>query len=124
MKSVGELIGRIAKERKGAEYHPFNPPRKPEEYIGQLGPHGGFALTWEVQQAIATSRATGVPHGFLVRGEWVRKDDGVRYLDFAVDRAWVQQVDANYHLVDGRLRWVCPTCGQMSGTHRKGCDYR
>lgn len=111
-----------AGETPTTRYVEFNPPRRPEEYRGAAGPHNGLALTWDVIQAIARSEMTGEAHGCLVRGEWVRSD-GVRFLDFAIDRAWVA-ANSNYQLVEGQLRWVCPGCGRMSGNHSKGCDYR
>lgn len=102
-------------------YVPFDPPRRPEEYLGQSGPHNGLALEHNVLDAIATSKQPGKPpHGYLVRGEW-RRSDGVRFLDIAVDRAWVMS-NTDYQLIDGRLRYVCPECGGMS--HRKGCSNR
>lgn len=104
-------------------YVPFDPARRPEEYVGQPGPHNGLALEHNVLEAIAEAKVTGKSHGFLVRGEW-RRSDGLRFLDIAVDRAWVMSVDPNYQLVDGRLRWVCPECGHMSSNHRKGCGHR
>lgn len=116
--------GRVAyaDAEKGTEYHEFNPPRRPEEYVGQVGPHAGYALTWDVIQAISETRVTGKPHGYLVRGEWVRRD-GVRFLDIAVDRTWVV-ANTNHQLIDGELRYVCPGCGRLSGAHNKSCDYR
>lgn len=111
-----------SEDEKGAEYHPFNPPRRPEEYVGQAGPHNGLALTADVLQAIARSKVSGEPHEYVVRGEWVRRD-GVRFLDFAIDRAWVV-ANTNYQLIGGELRYVCPGCGKLSGNHAKGCDHR
>lgn len=121
MHVAGRTIERIRDADKGSEYHEFNPPRRPEEYVGQPGPHNGLALTYDVIQAIASSKMSGRPHPFLVRGETVRRD-GVRFLDIAIDRAWVTQ-NTNYKLIDGRLRWQCPSCGKLSGTHSKGCGY-
>lgn len=118
----GRTLAALTDEEKGANYHPFNPPRRPEEYAGQPGPHQGYALTWDVIQAIAESKVSGKYHGYLIRGEWIRRD-GVRFLDIAVDRAWVVE-NTDYQLIDGRLRWVCPECGYMSGNHRKGCANR
>lgn len=104
------------------EYVPFHPPRRPEEYVGQVGPHNGLALDHNVLDALAEARVSGKAHRYLVRGEW-RRSDGVRYLDIAVDRAWVV-ANSNYQLVEGQLRYVCPGCGRMSGSHSKGCDQR
>lgn len=103
-------------------YRPFNPPRRPEEFVGIAGPHMGLALPHDVLEAIAASKQTRKPHGYLIRGEWVRSD-GVSYLDVAIDYAWVT-ANTNHQLVDGRLRYVCSGCGRMSGEHVKGCDYR
>lgn len=103
-------------------YHPFHPPRRPEEYVGMAGPHMGLALPHDVIEAIAAAKQTGQPHPYLIRGEW-RRSDGVSYLDVAVDRAWVTQY-TNHALVEGALRWTCPGCGKLSGAHQKGCDYR
>lgn len=107
--------------RPTIEYHEFIPPRRPEEYAGQAGPHNGLALTYDVLDAMAEAKVSGRPHRYLVRGEW-RRSDGVRYLDFAIDRAWVT-ANTNYRLVEGHLRWTCPVCGRLSGKHNKGCDY-
>jgi hypothetical protein len=119
MHITGRTIDRITV--KGAEYVEFTPPRRPEQYVGQPGPHNGLALTHDVLTAIAQSRITGQRHPFLVRGEWIRKD-GKRFLDIAIDRAWVTE-NTHYRLIEGRLRWVCPVCGKLSGQHTKACDY-
>lgn len=103
------------------EYHPFNPPRHPEEFQGIAGPHAGLALPYDVLQAMAEAKVANRPHPYIVRGEWVRSD-GVRFLDVAVARQWVTQ-NTNYQLIDGRLRWQCPSCGKLSGTHAKACGY-
>jgi hypothetical protein len=103
-------------------YTEFHPARRPEEFVGLAGPHGGLALPHDVLEAIAQARVSNRPHQYLVRGEWVRSD-GARYLDIAVDRAWLT-ASTNYQLVDGMLRWTCPACGRLSGAHSKGCDYR
>lgn len=118
----GRTMARLHEDETGATYHSFNPPRRPEQYAGQPGPHNGLALTWDVIRAMSESRVSGKPHGYLVQGEWVRRD-GVRFLDIAVDRAWVTE-NTNNQVVDGKLRWVCPGCGRLSGMHNKGCDYR
>ena len=107
--------------RTTVEYHPFNPPRRPEEFVGIAGPHNGLALEHYVLEAIAKARVENRGHPYMVRGEWVRSD-GVRYLDVAVDRSWVT-ANTHYQLIDGRLRWVCPECGKLSGQHAKSCGY-
>lgn len=103
------------------EYHPFSPPRPVAQYAGQAGPHNGQALDANAYAALATSKVKGGPCELVVRGEYVR-DDGVRFLDFAIDPVWLE-LNSNYRRVDGRLRWVCPRCGLMSGQHTKVCDY-
>lgn len=103
-------------------YVAFNPPRRPEEYVGQKGPHNGLALDHNVIEAIGKAKLTGDPHPYLVRGE-LRRSDGVTFLDIAVDVQWVT-ANTNHQLVNGFLRYVCPGCGRMSGTHAKGCDQR
>lgn len=104
------------------QYVEFRPARRVEEYVGQKGPHFGLALSPDVLDAMAQAKVTGKAHGYLVRGEW-RRSDGVTFLDFAIDRAWVD-ANTNYRLQDdGRLRWTCPVCGRLSGSHNKGCDY-
>lgn len=103
------------------EYVPFNPARKPEEYIGQPGRHNGLALPHDTIEAIGRSRLTGQAHPFLVRGEW-RREDGARWLDIAIDSTWVG-ANTNYKTVDGRLRWTCPECGKLSDAHGRGCGY-
>ncbi len=108
--------------RPKTEYHPFNPHRRLEEYMGAAGPHNGLALTHDVLGAIAEARVTGRPHPYLVRGEVVR-DDGVRFLDIGVDVQWVTE-NSNHVLVDGFLRYQCPGCQKLSGQHARGCDYR
>lgn len=102
-------------------YVPFDPPRRAEEYVGQAGPHNGLALEHYVLEAMAQARVVKRAHPFVIRGEW-RRDDGVTYLDIAVDRAWVTE-NSHHQLIDGRLRWVCPVCGKLGGQHGKGCDY-
>lgn len=102
-------------------YHRFDPPRRPEEYAGQSGPHNGLALTYDAIRAIGQAKVTHVPHGYLVRGEWVRGD--VRYLDFAIDVGWVT-ASGPYQLVNGYLRYSCPGCARLSGAHAKGCEWR
>ena len=102
-------------------YVEFSPPRRPEEYVGQAGPHEGLALTHDVLDAIAESKVSGRPHRYLVRGEWQR-NDGTRYLDFAIDRRWLE-ANSNYRTVEGMLRWTCPECGKTSGKHLKLCGY-
>lgn len=102
-------------------YVAFDPPRRAEQYVGQSGPHNGLALEHNVLEAIGQARAFNRTHPYVVRGEW-RRDDGVAYLDIAVDIAWLT-ANSHYQLVEGRLRWVCPICGRMSGTHTKACDY-
>lgn len=123
MTPISRLIGRMDEDQKGATYTEFLPPHRPEEYVGQAGPHDGKALPFDVLEAIAQAKLTGKPHGYLIRGQWVRKADKVRYLDVAVDRAWVVN-NSNYQIIDGFLRWVCPGCQKLSGAHAKGCDYR
>jgi hypothetical protein len=111
----------LASLRTTITYVPFDPPRRPEEYVGQPGPHNGLALEHNVLDAIGQARALNRSHPYVVRGEW-RRSDGVTYLDIAVDRAWVTQ-NTNYRLIDGRLRWQCPVCGRLSGQHTKSCDF-
>lgn len=117
----GRTLGRLTEEEKGAEYVPFSPPRRPEEYVGQSGPHNGLALEHHVLDAIAEARLTGRRHRYLVQGEYVRRD-GVRYLDIAIDRAWIT-ANTRYQLIEGRLRWQCPECGKLSGQHTKACGW-
>ena len=117
-----QIAAQIEDAEKGARYTEFNPPRRPEEYLGQAGPHNGLALTPDVIQAIAQGKVTNQPHPYLIRGEWVRHKDGVRFLDVAMDRAWLT-ANTHHQLVDGRLRWVCPVCQKLSGHHTKACDY-
>lgn len=103
------------------EYHPFYPNRPVAQYAGQAGPHNGQALDATAFAALADAKMSGGVCEIVVRGQWVR-DDGVTYLDFGVDPVWVE-LHSHYRRVDGRLRWVCPTCGQMSGKHSKTCDF-
>lgn len=119
----GRTLGRLLEDEKGATYHRFDPPRRPEQYVGQPGPHNGLALPHSVIEAIGKSRVRGEAHGYLVRGEWVRRD-GIRFLDIAVDVGWVVDNVPDMHLVGGFLRYVCPGCGRMSGNHTKGCSNR
>lgn len=119
---TGSTLARLDDAEKGAEYREFNPPRRPEQYVGQPGPHQGLALEHYVLEAIAEARVSQRPHRWVVRGEWVRRD-GVRFLDIAVDRAWID-ASTDFRLSDGALRYVCPGCGRRSGNHEKGCDYR
>lgn len=113
---------RVAPPPTKTEYVEFRPPRRPEEYVGQAGPHNGLALNFDTLEAIAQAKQTGKPHPYVVRGE-LRRSDGVRFLDIAVDRAWVVE-NSDYILLDGFLRWQCPGCGKLSGQHVRGCDYR
>lgn len=122
MNFAGRTPPRLREEEKGATYAVFNPARRPEEYVGQPGPHNGLALTPDVIEAIASSRVSGRPHGYLVQGEWLRRD-GVRYLDIAVDRRWVE-ANSHYRVDEhGQLRWVCPECGLKGGRHSKACGW-
>lgn len=108
--------------RPTTEYFRFRPHRKPEEYLGQAGPHFGLALEPAVLDAIADAKATGRPNQYAVIGEW-RRSDGVRFLDVGVTREWLETV-TNYRLDDnGRLRWTCPECGKLGGQHTKACGY-
>jgi len=85
---VGSTVQLIEESRKGATYHRFWPPRKPEEYVGQPGPHNGLALEHYLLEAIGQSRVTKRPHPYIVVGEWVRRADGVRFLDIAIVPTW------------------------------------
>lgn len=89
-----------------AEYVSFYPPRRPEEFVGIAGPHGGLALPHDVLHAIAQSRVTNRPHPYLVRGEWIR--GSVHWLDVAVDVQWVIN-NTDYELVNGYLRAPKPS---------------
>lgn len=95
-------------------YVAFDPPRRVEEYPDRV--------SMEVLEEVAKSRLTHAPPKYVVKGEWVYAD-GRSYLDLAINREWVTSV-ADYQLVDGRLRYVCPECGYMSSNHRKGCGNR
>lgn len=121
MHVVGSPPARLTDRDKGAEYVTFNPPRRPEEYVGQKGPHNGLALEHYVLDAIAEARVSGRRHRYVVQGEYVRRD-GVRYLDIAIDRAWITE-NTNYRLFEGRLRWQCPECGKLGGQHTKACGW-
>lgn len=95
-------------------YMLLNPPDRPENYSPAELPH-------DVLEAIASARITGIPHQYVVKGLWTYGDR--RFLDIAVDYAWVVD-NTNHQFVNGRLRWVCPGCGKLSGEHAKGCGYR
>lgn len=104
------------------EYFRFTAHRRPEEYLGQVGPHFGLALPPFALDAIAASKVAKQPNQYAVVGEW-RRSDGVRYLDLAVTREWLE-AKTNYRVDDsGRLRWECPECGKVGGTHTKTCGY-
>lgn len=94
-------------------YELFIPPRRVEEYATVVAP--------EILTETARARVTHAPAKYLVKGQWVYLD-GRRELDVAINRAWVDAV-TDYKLTDGRLRWTCPICGKLSGTHTKACDY-
>lgn len=93
-------------------YVEFNPPRGVEQYPERVSP--------EVIEEVARNRVAHQPPKYLVQGEWVYGLQ--RYLDVAINRAWVDFV-TNYKLTEGRLRWTCPICGKLGGTHTKACDY-
>lgn len=118
---IGRTLERITEADKGATYTEFNPPRRPEEWENQPGPHDGKALPYGMIAEIAKAKVTGKWHGQVVRGQWTRRDGEV-FLDIAVDRAWVV-ANTHYQLIEGRLRWVCPVCQKLSGVHSKTCDY-
>jgi hypothetical protein len=94
-------------------YVEFNPPRGIETYPNRIA--------MEIIEEVAKDRAAHRPPKYLVKGEWTYSD-GRQELDIAINRAWVEAV-SNYKIVEGRLRWVCPVCQKMSGTHAKSCDY-
>lgn len=94
-------------------YVPFNPPRRIEGYPGRV--------STEVLEEVAKCRLAHQPSKYLVKGEWTHAD-GRLELDIAINREWVEAV-SNYQLIEGRLRWVCPVCQKMSGSHTKSCDY-
>lgn len=94
-------------------YEAFNPPRRVEEYPDRV--------PMDVIEEVAKSRLAHQPPKYLVKGEWVYGDR--RYLDIAINREWVT-ASGDYELKDGQLRYVCPGCGRLSGSHNKGCDYR
>jgi hypothetical protein len=101
------------------EYHPFRPVRPIHDYRDAPGPHAGRALDGTAYAALADAKTKGGPVGIVVVGEWVR-DDGRRYLDFAVPRDWIEW-HTNYR--GDPLRWTCPRCSRLSGKHSKDCDY-
>lgn len=106
--------------RPHTEYHRFNPPHRPEEYVGQPGPYFGMALPPYVYDAIAVAKVTHRANQYAVLGE-VRRDDGARFLDFGVTAAWLVE-NTNYRPDErGHVRWICPECGKSR--HAKGCGY-
>jgi hypothetical protein len=101
-------------------YTPFRPTRPLTQYRGQPGNEvGGQLLTPDAYDAISTAATSGLPCSLVVAGEWVR-DDGARFLDFAVPTAYIEATtDHRYH--EGRLRYLCPLCERWNGSHIKGC---
>lgn len=83
-----DTLARIESSRQGVRYNRFRPARKPEEYVGQPGPHNGLALEHYVIEAIGQSRVTRQAHPYIVIGEWIRQEDGAHFLDIAVVPIW------------------------------------
>lgn len=107
--------------RPRTEYFRFRPHRRPEEYLGQAGPNFGLALPPYALDAIADAKVTRRPNQYAVVGEWRR--EGIRFLDLAVTREWLEAVSNYRQDESGRLRWTCPECGRLGGSHAKGCGY-
>ena len=81
----------------------------PGRFLGELN-----LLTGQTAIATARVRTPGVVYRLAP------DSDPEAYI--AVDRAWMTQ-NTNYRLIDGRLRWQCPVCAKLSGSHSKGCGY-
>lgn len=91
-------------------YEVFDPPRRIEDYPNRV--------PLSVVEEVAQCRLAHQPPKYLVKGEWTGG-----HLDIAINREWVTVV-SSYELREGRLRYVCPGCGVLSGGHGKGCEYR
>lgn len=94
-------------------YEVFDPPRRIEDYPGRV--------PLEVVEETARCRLQRQPPKYLVKGEWSRPDGSLE-LDIAINRAWVVAI-SDHQLIDGRIRYVCPSCGKFSGSHAKGCGF-
>ena len=104
------------------DYHRFDPPHRPEEYVGQPGPYFGLALPPYAYDAIAVRKVHGGPSMYAIQGEW-RRADGMRFLDLSVTREWIESVTLYRADERGELRWTCPECGKRGGQHTKACQY-
>lgn len=102
-------------------YHPFTPHRPLRQYRGQAGHEvNGMLLSPMALDALSKSVTSDIPCELVVRGEHVR-EDGVRYLDFAVTKAFIEAT-TDFLDENGTLRLVCPRCEQKDGRHLKSCD--
>lgn len=105
-------------------YVDYPEPRPVKGYIGQAGNEiNGQLVPWDVldDHAEAVSRARR--DMYVVTGEYTR-DDGKRWLQFAVDPGWLIAT-SNYRwrrLPSGsvELHWLCPSCN-LWGDHQKSC---
>lgn len=104
------------------EYRRYPAARRPEEYVGQPGPHFGLALPPSAYEAIAEAKVTGNPNQYAVVGEWHRSD-GARFLDLAVTREWIEATTLFRADERGQLRWTCPDCGKRGGGHTRACEF-
>lgn len=107
-------------------YTAFKPPRHIKEFLGEPGWEAtGTLLPFIVldahAQTIVRRRAGPAPEKFCVIGEYNR-EDGRRYLDFAVTSEWIE-ANSNHRLEEAtrEYRWKCPMCALLGGKHEKGC---
>lgn len=68
-------------------YNVFRPMHRAEQYLGQSGHEiGGLALNPMALQMIAEAKTAGRrPSGVWVDGEWVRVQDGKRWLSLRIE---------------------------------------
>jgi hypothetical protein len=102
-------------------YNAFRPHRPLRQYRGQAGHEAnGTMLPTYAQDALAASMTSDIPCELVAVGEYVR-DDGARFLNFAVTRGYIEAL-TDYLDEGGRLRLVCPQCEGKDGNHLKSCN--
>lgn len=111
----------------------FVPYPHPRELTDFLGPDGtpmpgheasGTILSYAALDALARSKTAHEPCMLVAIGEHVDERRGRRFLELAINPAWLQ-TRTNYRYVKGERYpvWTCPECGETNRRHRRGCTY-
>jgi len=106
-------------------YVRFQPAHRLAEYLGQSGHEiGGLRLTPVALDALATSKTKGTVPELEVIGEYVH-EDGRRWLDYGVPRAYIESTtDMAWDADVRRYRYRCPDCDMRDDRHTKTCGRR